>query len=100
MPFHLEISPQIYQESKAQKYWFKNSEGKKIKIIINQLDKIDDIIVGTAFTTRRNTPVNIQGQIVFENDVTITFAEEGQKDVTCAGVIDKKSEKLFKLNGD
>jgi hypothetical protein len=41
------------------------------------LDKIDDIIVGTAFTTKRNTQVNIQGQIVFENDVTITFAEEG-----------------------
>ena len=100
MPFDLEISPQIFQESKAQKYWFKNSEGKKIKIIINQLDKIDDIIVGTAFTTRRNTPVNIQGQIVFENDVTITFAEEGQKDVTCAGLIDQKFEKIFKLNGD
>lgn len=100
MPFDLEISPQIFQESKAQKYWFKNSDGKKIKIIINQLDKIDDIIVGTAFTTKRNTPVNIQGQIVFENDVTITFAEEGQNDVTCAGLIDQKSEKIFKLNGD
>ena len=64
------------------------------------MDKIDDIIVGTAFTTKRNTPVNIQGQIVFENDVTITFAEEGQKDVTCAGLIDQKFEKIFKLNGD